>query len=436
MVSRRVVMQSGVVAALLGIPACARDTGSAPAGAELVRADVPRAATSVDAAGAAAPAVRWFTADLVRRLGPAAPNLVCSPLSVAIALAMARTGARGRTGTEIDRVLHLRGVDDGNAGFNALTQHLVGRAGTRANGSGGKAQVELRVANALWGQRGIAWKESFLDVLARFYGTGLYTADFVHDRAAAAKAANAWVSRQTDGRIPSVLHKQTLTEFTRLVLVNALYLKAPWSSAFDRDHSRPAPFHRADGSVVAAPTMRAEQTLTYRETADWQAVDLPYAGSQLAMTLVLPRTGTLSRLEQRLDGPGLTRMLTSPPPRSRTVDLALPRWSARTAVSLRDTLMAMGMQTAFSDTAADLTGMTTDQSLSIDAVEHRGWIAVDEEGTEAAAATAVIASGTAAAVADPVTLRFDRPYLFAVQDLATGCPLFVGHVTDPTTTPA
>ncbi len=430
--SRRSVLRSGAVAAALAVGACARDPGRAPAGADIVRADAPRAAASDAAASRGAAAVRAFTADLHHRLASATDNLVSSPLSVAIALGMARTGARGRTGAEMDRVLHVRNADDADTGFNALSQHLAGRAGRRRNATGEKADVELRIANSVWAQRGMTWQPSFLDSLARSYGSGLYTADFLREREAAAKAANTWVSRQTDGRIRAVLREQTLTELTRLVLVNAIHLKAPWSDAFLHDDTRPAPFHRATGRVVTTPTMRTVQHLTYRETANWQAVDLPYAGSQLAMTLVLPRASSLARIEQRLDGPELTRMLTSRASQGRQVDLALPTWSARAELSLPETLAAMGMPTAFSELEADLSGMTTDDRLRLDAVEHRAWIAVDEQGTEASAATAVTAVGVSGVAGGPVELRFDRPYLYAVQDLATACPLFIGHVTDPT----
>lgn len=430
--SRRQLLRAGVAAALLTTGACARDPGDGSAAVELVRLDRARSTPSGDALTRGATAVRAFTADLHRRTAAGAANAVSAPLSVAVALGMVRTGARGRTGSEIDDVLHVRGAEQADSGFNAVTRHLAGRAGPRHNASGEPAAVALQLADAVWAQRGGEWKPAYLEALARSYGTGIRAVDFRTDRAAVVAAVNTWVSRQTGGQIHSIVRRSDLDDLTRLVLVNALHLKAPWLRAFDRAATRPAPFHRARGPVASVPTMHTTTGLHYRESADWQAVDLPYAGSQLAMTVVLPRTTTtLGRLEAGLTGASLGRMLTGPATDPREVELALPTWAAGTTLPLAETLSAMGMPTAFSPRAADLSGMTDREQLFVSGVRHRARISVDEQGTEASAATAVTVDAAAAPAGGPLVVRVDRPYLFVVQDLETGCPLFIGHVTDP-----
>ncbi len=281
----------------------------------------------------------------------------------------------------------------------------------------------------MWGQQGFTWKKPFLDSLARDFGAGMFTVDYIGARAAARRAVNAWVSRRTAGTITDLIDSTTFDELTRLTLVNAAHLKAPWASAFERSTTRPAPFTRADGSVVHPPTMTTEQGLRYRRDTDWEAVDLPYAGNQLAMTVVLPRPGRFADVQRGLTGASLSKMMVGHPSQQRDIRLSLPRWTMRTRAPLVEILPGMGMATAFDAHTADLSGMTSTWQLHISAVEHQAWIAVDEQGTEASAATAVVVEGTAARV--PLTLAVDRPYLFILQDTATSTPLFIGRVSDP-----
>jgi serine protease inhibitor len=404
---------------------------AAVGGAELARSLVPRTAADPAVMADAAEVVRAFTADLYRRLSGSEENVVCSPYTVAVALAMTRTGARGRTAAEMDRVLHAPGPQRLDGGLGALEALLEKRSGPVRRADGSTAKVELHVANSLWGQRGLAWQTAFLDALARHYGAGMRLVDYRRDAETARSQINAWTRAQTHGKIDQLLPEGVLDELTRLVLVNALYLKAPWEQPFPRPETGILPFTRADGSTVGVPTMRTEIRGARHARGDgWEAAELPYAGNGLAMTVIMPDAGTLRALESSLDGDRLVRILRSPV-RVGALDLRLPKWTFRTRVRLDDILAALGMPTAFDHRTADFTGMTTQEKLFISAVLHEAFVAVDEAGTEAGAATAVVASVDSAGPT-PVPMIVDRPFLFLIHDLATSTPLFLGRVTDPT----
>lgn len=434
MLRRRDFLRGAALAtAGLGVGTLAAGCGSggSAGGGPVARADQSRAAADDAALPAAAAAVTAFSADLYQRLASGAgPNLVCSPYSAATALAMARAGAGGRTATELDAVLHAAaGGGDGSTGLppglNALALTLGTRAGARKDIHGSKATVSLDVANALWGQNGERWEAPFLTTLARFYGAGMRLVDFRGDAAGAVKAINTWTSQQTRGRIPKVL--DSLDATTRLVLANAIYLRAPWNTPFD--DARPAPFTRADGSVVQARLMSVNAyDAGYATGPGWQAVDVPYAGGELAMAVILPDQGRFKAVQAGLDATALRTLLTGL--RATGVRLELPKWTTRTKVRLDDALAALGMPTAFSG-SADFSAMTRTERLAIAAVPQEAYVAVDERGTEAAAVTAVV-MGVSAIVAPRRTVTVDRPYLFVIHDRPTGTPLFLGHVTDPT----
>jgi serpin B len=254
--------------------------------------------------------------------------------------------------------------------------------------------------------------------------------DYRADTEGARTRINTWTSEQTSGRIHELVPPDVLDGLTRLVLVNAVCLKAPWNQPFEHHLTRALPFTRADGSRVDVPTMTAGiDGVGYARGDGWQAAELRYAGNQLAMTVVLADHGTLPALEKHLDGDRLADMLQ--PQRSvGTLDLQLPRWTFRTGTPLREALTALGMPTAFGY-SADFSGMTVQVALYISAVLHEAFIAVDEFGTEAAAATAVVAAEASARPAS-VTMVVDRPFLFIIHDLATATPLFLGRVNDPT----
>lgn len=366
-----------------------------------------------------------FGLALYRAVASAPGNVVLSPHSVSIALGMTWVGARGDTETAMASTLRFTmGQARTHAAFNALDQALASRE-QRPVESG--RTFRLRVANSLWGQRGTAFLPTFLDTLAERYGAGMNLVDFVRDTEAARLAINGWVSERTERRIPELLARGVLNPATRLVLTNAVYFNASWRSRFDAANTRPEAFTRLDGSAVSPPTMRQSARLNYAEGDGWQAVSLPYVGDQVSMLLVLPAAGRFAEVEAAMNGARIAtiaRSLTD-----HDVNLTLPRFSFRTAVSLRQQLTALGMGVAFTD-AADLSAITGARNLFVQDVVHQGFIAVDENGTEAAAATAVVVG--VVSVPPPATFHANRPFLFAIRDEPTGAVVFVGRVVDPT----
>jgi serine protease inhibitor len=373
-----------------------------------------------------------FTADLFRRLASTEGNLVCSPYSVAVALAMTRNGARGRTAEEMDRVLHSAGPARLNTGMNALVQRLEARAGTQRRLTGEDSELVLDAANSLWGQRDLRWERPFLDALARHYGAGMRLVDYKADPDRAAELINAWTSQATRDRIPELIPPGVLDMWTRLVLVNAIYFKAAWLEPFEEALTRRRPFTTADGSSVEVDMMSEDlHRAAFAYDEGWRAARLPYIGGELALAVVVPDSGrSLGDLEASLDGPGLYRLLTGfrPVPVLR---VQMPRWTFRVQAQLNDNLSALGMPTAFGQ-QADFAGMTTQERLYISHVLHEAFIAVDEAGTEAAAATAVVVRAVSGLAEPPLAVIADRPFLFVLFDIPTATPLFIGRVSDPT----
>jgi len=291
---------------------------------------------------------------------------------------------------------------------------------------GEPATVTLRSVNAPFAQRDYPLETAYLEALAERFGAGLRQVDFVGDPEASRGAINAWVNDQTEARIPELLAEGTIDEATRLVLVNAIYLKAPWSEPFFEEATRDEPFTRLDGSQATVPMMHGGGYHPYAEGDGWQAVQLGYAGDGLAMLVIVPED--LVAFEATLDGAALDRIAAS----MDTVDVSvgLPRFSVETALDLGDTLAALGMPAAFDPGAADFSGMTTADRLYIGKVVHQANIDVDEKGTEAAAATAV-AMAAGAAPGEPKVLLADQPFLYALRDMDSGAIVFLGRVTQP-----
>ena len=429
--------------------------------------DVARMPVGKGQAKAAASSITSFGLDLYRRIledpDLASGNAVFSPTSIALALGMARAGARGETAAEIDDVLHVSSSDELLGGLNALDQALGARDATWQD-SDGKRQVALRIANASFGQNGWTIEQAFLDALASTFGSGLHLVDYQSDPEGARGAINGWVDQRTAGRIPELLAPPDVTTATRLYLVNAMYLKAEWESWFEEGRTEKAPFARLDGSEVDVDTMAhafgaMDPVVPYARGSGWQAAELRYkappGSPPLAMTLVLPKD--LSAFEAKLDGALLSRIVTkldaerksfvepACPPEFDAgcypydLELHLPRFSIDTRAELSDLLAAAGMPRAFGSTA-DFTGIHApapgEEPLRISAVIHQANIDVDEHGTEAAAATAVgMDTGGGPSALDNITIRFDRPFLFFVRDVETGAILFMGRVVDPSDTP-
>src|SRR5450759_4546620 len=386
-----------------------------------------RAAVLPDAATQAAAAIDGFGFDFYKSDLTSGGNAVVSPASIVLALSMAQAGAKGETAAQMDSVLHSAAGSGGGNGINSLGQILTGFSGTFKDANGTDQQLTLRIANAPFAQSGLQLQQPFLDTLASKYGAGLRLVDFQNDPNGACSQIDSWVSDQTEGRIPKLL--DSLGSLTRLVLVNAIYLKAPWLEPFAESDTKTAPFTRSDGSQVSVPTMSLalSEGGRYASGSGWQAVELPYAGGSLAMTIVVP--DDLAAFEGGLDAARFARITTGL--QAADVDLTLPRFKIETKSNLNSALAGMGMPLAFDPSRADFSGITTQEQLYISKVVHQANIAVDEKGTEATAATAVVMAVASAAPIQPVTLHVDRPFLFALRDTNTGAILFLGRVVDP-----
>jgi serpin B len=394
----------------------------------LARADVPRASAAPADAAAAGTAITAFGLDLYRAMANGQTNVVLSPSSIALALAMARAGARGQTATEMDAVMRAVAAD-GNAGWlNALDQALAARSGTFEDQGGNPLSVTLRIANAPFAQRGMPLEPAYLEALASRFGAGLRLVDYVSATEATRNLINGWVDGQTEHRIPELLVPGILTPDTRLTLVNAIYLKAPWLKPFPADATKPGAFTRADGSTVEVPMMATSAAMRYAAGSGWKAVEIPYIGGSLAMTVIIP--DDLATFERALTADQLASITAGLA--ETQVSLTFPKFSIETKAELADVLAALGMPSAF-DERADFSGITSAEKLVISNVIHQANIDVDEKGTVAAAATAVVMERTSAP-AEPVTLRVDRPFLFALRDVPTGAILFLGRVADPSIT--
>ena len=400
-------------------------------GVQTLRSDAARTA-SVNPTGkgdALLPMSVGMYRELARTADPAA-NLVFSPISVAFALAMATNGAAGTTLDELLRAFGFASVDELNATLNDLGLALEARAGERQFGPERIGEVTLELANSLWGQSGFGFEAAFLDRLAAFYGAGLQAVDYRTAAEAARVAINEWVAEATRDKIPELIVQGVLTELTRLVLVNAVYLKAPWLEPFDEGATAPKPFTLVSGERIEVDMM----TTTVRQGAyakgdGWTAVELPYLGGELAMTVVVPDAGGWAPFEAGLAaetlGPAAAAL------EQRRFFLTMPKWTTRTSSALVPILQALGVTLAFDEAEADFSAMSTEEPLHISAVIQEAFIAVDEQGTEAAAATAVIVEAVSAPVDEPPQVDLDRPFLYAIRDRQTRALLFVGRVLDP-----
>jgi serpin B len=356
-----------------------------------------------------------FGTDLYQVLADGDGDLVFSPSSVAGALRMAWYGARGQTAAELARALHLE-PDAGQAKAPA-PPHAQGAA-------------VFRAPNTAWIQSGFAVRPEFTAQLSQLTGAMLAGADFAAAPDRARTEINQAIAGQTEGKITDLLQPGHVDSLTRLVLASAVYLKAAWTDPFPEHATGDAPFYPGGPGRpgVAVPTMHGTATRDYLRGDGYQAVLLPYRDTSLAMAVVLP-DGPLSDLRPKLAATGLAGLLAGAS--RHRVTLALPRFRLKARFDLGQALGRLGVRRAFGD-AADFSGITAAESLFISAVVHQAYIDVDEQGTEAAAATAVVMSRSAAFRAPPsVTMVVDRPFLFAIGDNATGVTVFLGQVSQP-----
>ncbi len=394
--------------------------------AQLVRADVSRGETPNVTQNEIDQLVRGqndFAWNLYRAAtNGSGDNLIFSPYSIGQAFSLVYAGARGTTESEMQDVLNYLPQNTQHAAFNALDQRLAKLGDDETQGEG--EPFTLRSANAVWGQRGFPFQQAYLETLAQHYDAGLRTADFVGQSAAVADEINRWVAEQTENRIKNIVGPEQITPDTRLVLANAVYFNAAWMIPFSAQETKDGPFTTLAGDEVTVPLMHGTVRVPYMEGDGYQAVQLPYTNSSVDMLVILPHADRFANVEQQINADFIDTI------RNRgeayDVTLTMPRWEFESDLNLVELLMSMGMKQPFSS-AANFSGIG-DGGLFISDAVHRGTITVDEEGTEAAAATII---GMATSAYPTAEMALNRPFIFAIVERDTGTILFVGRVTNP-----
>jgi len=362
-----------------------------------------------------------------------ADNVFISPHSISTALGMAYAGAVGETAAEMKKALHLELADDRvHTGYNAIDLALSSRGKNqtaetkRANGTAVRP-FQLKVANSFWGEKTLKFETPFLDTLATNYGAGVNIVDFSGAPDPSRLAINKWVEDNTEKRIKDLLPVGSIDGLTPAVLVNAVYFNASWSQEFDKKGTKDAPFTKLDGSTSNVSMMNGVSERSYKKSEGFEAVAMPYFGNELDMLTIVPDAGTFKTFESSLTGAKVLEIMAGL--ETKNVNLAFPKLKLETSSKLKEPLQAMGMNLAFGGTG-NFTGITTQDKIWIGDVYHKTFLAVDEEGTEAAAATAVVFTRESAS-ADPVVMKVDRPFLTAIVDRQTKTILFVGRIVDP-----
>jgi len=419
-----------VLALVLLLPVIASIQTAQPVAGEVLKSDKERITSPDVSTSEQALLVEGnsaFAFELYQALKGEEGNLFYSPYSISLALAMTYAGARGETAEQMaDTLQFMLEQERLHPAFNWLDAELASR-GEGAAGKDGEG-FRLNIVNAIWGQKDYEFLTDFLDVLAENYGAGLRILDFITETEKSRLAINDWVSDQTEGRIEDLIPQGAIDALTRLVLTNAIYFNAAWKYPFDKDVTADGPFYLLDGGQVTVPMMKQTQSFGYAEGAGYQAVELPYDGDELSMVILLPEAGKFEAFEEGLQAQQVSDIISSLQPTH--IALTMPRFEFDSEFSLKDSLADMGMPIAFSPDEADFSGMdgrTVHPKLFISNVVHKAFVAVDEAGTEAAAATAVIVG----IVSMPGEVTIDRPFIFLIRDIETGAILFVGRVLNP-----
>ncbi|MFO0851592.1 MAG: serpin family protein [Gemmataceae bacterium] len=404
---------------LVGLLGCVASSTPAP--------PPPPASPPTAEAKAIAEANNRFALAFYRELAKEPGNVIYSPLSLHAALSMTAAGAKGQTLAEMRQVLHLPDAPAADAGY----RDLLGRV------SGERPGYRLRTANVVWGQSGYPWQPAFAARLKDGFGSGIQEADFIRQPEAERVRINTWAENETDGRIKDLIAEGMLDRTYRMVLANAIYFKGQWAEQFDPKRTRPAPFTLADGTKVNVPMMSREggfRVFAERTAGQWQpdfwSAELPYKGGETSMVLLVPgKPDGLPALENKLTPEALAGWLAAMHDAGNAY-LSLPKFKIETAgpqYQHNSRLSKLGMPAAFIDGKADFTEMTTAERLFIGFVVQKAFVEVNEEGTEAAAATAVGMK----AVSAPPSYQADRPFLFLIRHQPTGAILFIGRYEKP-----
>ena len=407
-----------------------------------------------------------FACALYHRLSAEKGNLFLSPYSISTALAMTYAGAGGNTHLQMTRTLHFcremgeeivipHGDDPGGrrpfiSYWNGQELHQAFAAIQRQLAAGGGKGYELSVANALWGQKDHKFLDAFLQTCSTNYGGGLRNVDFAKATEGARTTINTWIEQQTHDKIKELLKPGILTPDVRLVLTNAIYFKGHWETAFDKKRTQDAPFtlavpadQKEPAAQVTVPMMHRKGKVQFHETDGLQVLELPYKGGDLSMVILLPtmpknlnavprhawRLEAYTEFERSITSAQLDAWLKAL--RSQEVDVYLPRFAVTSEFGLAETLKSMGMTDAFAVDKADFSGMTGEKDLFLSAVIHKAFVDVNEEGTEAAAATAVVMKAANGHSEPKPVFRADHPFVFLIRHVKTGSILFMGRVMNP-----
>jgi len=366
-----------------------------------------------------------FALDLYQSLSRQEENLFYSPHSISLALAMIYAGARNETEQQMGNVCHFTLPGERlHSAFNALDIELAER-GKTSKGTSGK-QFQLNIANSVWGRKGYSFLTGFLDALAQNYGACMRLLDFGHAPEDSRIIINEWISEKTGGRFRDMIPQGSITDATRLILTNAIYFNAAWGEPFERCDTRHAPFYLLDNTEVTVAMMSQKMELNYSEGDDYQAAELLHDGKEISMVILLPRPGRFEAFESSLTADRLNAITDGF--NFMDADLELPVFDYESeSVRLKDTLSEMGMPNPFALSAADFSGMDGTHDLFIGEILHKGFISVNEEGTEAAAGgfAGYILGGT-------MKVTVNRPFIFVIRDIKTRTILFVGRILDPT----
>lgn len=362
-----------------------------------------------------------FACDLYKKIRSDNSNLFFSPYSISAALAMTYAGARSETEQQMAETLHFALPQERlHPAFNALDLALA---------SEGNENFRLDIANALWGQVGYYFRSDFLDLLATNYGAGMWLVNFIEDAERARIKINDWVSEHTENKIENLLPPGAVDSLTRLVLTNAIYFHASWLVPFSESATEEDTFTLLDNSEVTVPMMSQEASFRYAEGEGYKAVELSYSDKDTSMLIILPALENFNEFEMTLNAERVSEIVENLV--STEVSLKMPKFEFEKSLALGQMLQEMGMSAAFDPYMADFSGIDDNRDLYITNVLHKAFISVNENGTEAAAATAVII-GTTALPPPPIEISIDHPFIFMIRHNSTGAILFLGRVLDPT----
>jgi len=367
-----------------------------------------------------------FTSDLYSYLRTSDANILFSPYSISLALAMIYAGAKGETESQMAETLNFSLPQEKlHPAFNNLSIEL-GQQGKSAEEKDEKG-LRLNIVNATWGQQEYTFLAQYLDTLAEYYGAGIYLLDFINTPEPSRIYINEWIDEQTEGRIEELLPPGSINEATRMVLTNVIYFKASWMKPFEEASTYNGEFQLLEGSFVNVPMMKQIESFGYTKGSNYQAVELLYSGGEVSMVILLPEKGEFRSFEKSLNQQLIFAIQDSI--EYRQVDLSMPLFEFDSSLGLKKIFSAMGMSIPFSETA-DFSGLTSNRDIHISDILHKAYISVDEAGTEATAATGVVMA-LVGIPEPPIEVTVDSPFIFFIRDIGTGSILFIGRVLDP-----